>query len=107
LASHLTCELDGLSLIYAPLASTFFNFRYILPLEQEKRAGGRFGEREGATWRAYRAHRRLSALLAAMRSAAYSATMRSAAYSADTKEKGVLESGKGRLASISVTATGW
>jgi len=42
-----------------------------------------------------------------MRSAAYSAAMRSAAYSAATKEKGVLESGKGRLASISVTATEW
>jgi len=49
LASHLTCELEGLSLILSPLASSFCAFRYILPREQEKRAGGRHGEREEAT----------------------------------------------------------
>lgn len=44
------CELEGLSLILSPLASSFSSFRYILPMEQEKRAGGRPREREWADY---------------------------------------------------------
>jgi len=44
------CELEGLSLILSPLASSFCAFRYILPMEQEKRAGGRPRVREWADY---------------------------------------------------------